>query len=171
MIAKEINYLLMDEYFKYDSLTGVITWKKSPSYQIKIGMIAGNTNNLGYIRIILKGIEYKAHRIAWCLYYKTIDSSMVIDHIDGNPSNNKLENLRLVTQDINMKNAKLRKDNTSGLSGVSWNNSYNKWHSYIKVDRKRKHLGIYVDLFEAICARKSAENKYNFHMNHGNKLN
>lgn len=63
---------------------------------------------------------YKAHRIIWILVNGSIDAELNIDHIDGDSFNNKIDNLRLVTQSINLKNRRMQKTNTSGKTGVIW---------------------------------------------------
>lgn len=85
---------------------------------------------------------------------------LFVDHIDGNPLNNKLENLRECTHQQNIMNQKLRKDNTSGHKGVGWCNRKKRWRSRIHVDGKDVHLGYYQDKESAISSRLSAERKY-----------
>ena len=92
-----------------------------------------------------------------------------IDHIDGDRLNNKWSNLREVTRLDNRRNAGLRVDNTSGYNGISYNNRERKWETYIEVEGQRKRLGKYLELHEAIQARKRAEKKYGFHPNHGGR--
>lgn len=67
----------------------------------------------------------------------------------------------------NSLNHKLRKENTSGLNGVYWKTARNKWAAIIKVNTKPIWLGSFEDIFDAYCARKSADNKYGFHEDHG----
>jgi len=98
-----------------------------------------------------------------------IPTGMVIDHIDGNATNNLLSNLRLTTQRINTKNQCKRVTNTSGHMGVYWSNTRNKWVAEIKVDYKKVHLGVFVEKKEAVAARQTAEKKYGFHSNHGRR--
>jgi hypothetical protein len=63
--------------------------------------------------------NYLAHRIIWCLFNGNIDESLNIDHIDGNPLNNKIDNLRLITQTINNRNHAKQVNNKTGKTGVS----------------------------------------------------
>ena len=69
----------------------------------------------------------------------------------------------------NGKNRPMQKNNTSGVVGVHRCKTHNRWVAYTKVDGKFINLGYFKDKFEAICARMSANNKYGFHANHGNK--
>jgi len=90
-----------------------------------------------------------------------------MDHINGIRDDNRIENLREVGHVENGKNTKIYKTNTSGIIGVHWSTSKQKWRAQIVVDYKQIYLGLFDDKFAAICARKSAEVKYIFHENHG----
>ena len=155
----------LKEFLRYDPETGVFTWLAPPAYHIRAGDIAGYLNDRGYIIIGINKKSYRAHRLAW-LYMKGVWPKQ-IDHDDHVKDNNKWNNLFEATQQENNKNLPISKHNTSGVTGVYWNKARNKWKAYIYVNYKNKHLGSYVDWFEAVCARKSAENKYSFHPNHG----
>ena len=79
-----------------------------------------------------------------------------IDHKDRDPLNNKISNLRLATRKENCANQKIRKNNTSGVTGVLWNKSKGKWEAWIK----KVYLGCFLNKEDAIKARKEAELKY-----------
>jgi len=112
--------------------------------------------------------KYLAHRVIWKMAYG-FDPG-VIDHIDGNPRNNKLGNLRSVTQFENGKNARIRKNNTSGMMGVRWDVRLCKWTAVVSVNYKTIHLGLYNCFGQAVKARKAAERTYAFHPNHGRAI-
>ena len=99
-----------------------------------------------------------------------IPEGMQIDHIDQNKFNNRIENLRLVDGFDNHRNMPLLKNNTSGCCGVSMRKGLEKWRAFISVNGSFMELGYYDDWFEAVCARKSAENRFGFHENHGKHL-
>lgn len=83
------------------------------------------------------------------------------DHIDRNELNNQKCNLRPCTTQENIRNSSIRRNNTSGVIGVSFNKTYNKWESYINIDKnKRKFLGYFSDKQDAILARLQAEQVY-----------
>lgn len=84
----------------------------------------------------------------------------VIDHINGDKLDNRRGNLRICNQSVNMFNYGLPKHNTSGYRGVSWNKARNKWMAQIKHDKKNYNLGLFVDIQDALAARKLAEAQY-----------
>lgn len=84
----------------------------------------------------------------------------VVDHINGIPYDNRKSNLRVISQLNNMKNQKLRLNNKSGIKGVHFNKSNNKWCARININNKRIILGYYNNIDDAIKERKNAEKKY-----------
>ena len=92
---------------------------------------------------------------------------MELDHINHQRDDNRLENLRVVTRKQNCRNLSLPKKNTSGVVGVTFDNSLKKWKSQINIDGKNMNLGSFSTFEKAVTARKSAENFYGFHENHG----
>lgn len=147
-------------------IDGILYWKNPKAENIKVGSVAGSANKRGYLSVKTGDENYKNHRIIWKIY-NGCDPEGQIDHIDGNPSNNNIENLRVVSNIGNSKNQPLRTNNTSGVVGVSWNNRFNKWVVQIGVNRKKKQLGYFKNKNEAIKVRKKAEKKYGYHKNHG----
>ncbi len=121
-----------------------------------------------YITFSVMGRSYSAHRLAWLYMYGSFPSGF-IDHIDGDGTNNKIDNLRDVSQLENKRNSRLPRNNTSGVIGVSWAKTQNLWCAHIMVNKKSINLGMYETIFDAVCVRKSAEKKYGFHVNHGSK--
>lgn len=165
---KNITVDEVREVFDYDEETGELIWKIKPCKKVNIGDVAGSVNNRGYKLIGYKGKLYRAHRLIWAYVHGSFPPEQ-IDHIDGNPSNNRISNLRAVSSQENLKNQKLPKNNTSGITGVVWKKNASKWQARIKINWKQIYLGIFNDFFEACCARKSAESKYDFHPNHGRR--
>lgn len=119
-----------------------------------------------YIRIGIKGKLHRAHRLVW-LYIHGKFPENDIDHINGDGTDNRLVNLRAVTRSENGQNARLHIDNNSGVSGVYWNKKNERWYAQIHVDKKKKHLGCFKHINDAVIARRMAEKKYNYHGNHG----
>ncbi len=169
----------VNECFTYNKSTGLLTWKTRPkkhfktpqaygSFNARFSGSAAGTKNIsdGKCRLTIQigGKLYCVHRIIWLLVTGKLPSHL-IDHIDGNSTNNKLKNLRLATPLENQRNRRLGKNNRTGVLGVRFYRG--KFYSQIKVKGKQSHLGCYNDFFEAVCARKSAEISLGFHKNHG----
>lgn len=168
-ISKEkLNSLNQEDLLRalnYDNLTGIFTWLVSGGRKVP-GDVAGTDDGHGYITIRIKYIQYKAHRLAW-LYMAGEWPPNQIDHINHDKADNRFENLRLATNIENDRNRALYCTSTSGVCGVHWKPDKNKWRSSITINNKYISLGSHSDKFEAICARKSADNRYGFHVNHG----
>ena len=174
MSYKPMDFEELDRLFRYTSEAGGIFNKIDRGYGgriAKAGAIATSKNGNGYLEVKFRRngrqITYYAHRVAWLLYYGIDPGANEIDHIDQDPTNNRIGNLRLVSHGDNMKNQRKRSDNTSGITGVHWHKGTGKWRAYIHKDGKILHLGLFEDKFEAICVRKSAENRFGYHENHG----
>ena len=131
------------------------------------GKEAGSKDSDGYVVINIDGKRIYAHRIAY-LFITGNWPEKDIDHINGIRDDNRWENLRVVNCQENSKNQKIRKNNTSGVTGVSWYKNYQKWLVRIHDHNGRSiKLGYFEDFFEAVCRRKSAELDYGYHENHG----
>ena len=138
----------------------------------RTGTIATNKIGQGYLQVQFskdgRQVGYQAHRVAWLLHTGEDPGDMQIDHIDGQRSRNIFSNLRLVDHQVNMMNQRKRKNNTSGVTGVHWHKGKGKWIAQISDQGNQQTIGAFEDKFEAICCRKSAENKLGYHENHGN---
>lgn len=110
-------------------------------------------------------VKMLAHRVIWKMVHGV--EANVIDHIDGDPSNNRIGNLRSVTQMQNGQNERMRKNNTSGVMGVCWDSRRKRWHTRINLNYRHIHVGYFDTFDEAVAARKAAEVQYGFHPNHG----
>lgn len=157
--------------FSYDHESGVLIWKNPPNkHKRLIGLPAGakktsRSSGKSYIYIIIDNISYSAHRIAWAHYHGSHPKNQ-IDHLNGDGTDNRIINLEDKTADENQKNKKLFCNNKTGIPGVRLQ-SNGSFRTEIRVMNKHIHLLVTNDFFEACCARKSAENKYGFHENHG----
>ena len=92
-----------------------------------------------------------------------------IDHIDRNKLNNKIENLRDVRTAINCKNSTMKKNNTSGITGVVWDKSFGKWKAQAVVNGKCKYLGRYLHIDDAELAVKNFRANNGFTDSHGQR--
>lgn len=135
----------------YDENTGIFTRiRPHPLKKSLVNKNAGFVNKNGYVIIKIGTKAYKAHRLA-LLYVTGMFPDEDTDHINGNRSDNRIENLRPATRSENIQNLKnARIDNiSSGLLGVSFKKSLNKYCSGIRIDGIRKHLGYYETAIEA----------------------
>jgi hypothetical protein len=147
------------ELLDYSPSTGLFFWKVTRGGSAKRGTIAGSYDTKGYLQIKIDGHLYLAHRLAWLFVMGRWPVSH-IDHIDGRPANNRIENLRLCTHAENHQNVGIRADNTSGVKGVSWNRKAGKWLAYINVQGRRNRLGLFAEKDAAISARLDAERQF-----------
>jgi hypothetical protein len=163
---------------EYDPQTGDFYWKSRPVEMFAderalrswntswAGKLAGGPNGAGYRVIPIKRCHILSHRLAWAISFGEWPAD--IDHIDGNPVNNRIENLRPVAHRENLRNCKLRSDNTSGHCGVSFMPSKNKWRARAyDADGRERHLGLFGAKQDAIIARASANAALGYHENHG----
>jgi hypothetical protein len=160
------------EFLRYEPETGKLFWlERQNSDKWWNSFCAGkeafrSTDKHGYRSGHFLGRQYKAHRVVWALVHGEWPADE-IDHINGNPGDNRISNLRVVTRAQNMKNIRRLAKNTSGVVGVSWDNINSNWRASIKVNGRCINLGRYKS-FEAACAaRADAERLHDFHPNHG----
>ena len=137
----ELKNLMLDRLV-YTPDDGKVWWVKHPRRSTSNGTEAGNFRMDGYRKLKFCGKQYLIHRVAWLLhhgYWPTGD----IDHIDGNPSNNKLENLRDVPHNINLQNRKSATiKNKTGFLGVV--KRKNKYAAHIHKSGKQIYLGLFL---------------------------
>ena len=157
----KLNQEIVRELFDYDAKEGVLIWKSLKSKRIKVGSIAGCINAKGYVQVAVLGKRYLAHRVIWLWHYGYVPEN-VIDHINRDKKDNRLDNLRETSSQCNMRNSKLCKRNTSGVKGVYWNSRDSKWISQITIEGAQKHLGICEDFIEAVAHRLAGEQAINW---------
>lgn len=176
-----LSFEQLTKLVKYDPETGDFSWiRRTPDmlseWGIKIGNADGwNTRYLGspvgtilangYVHTRVLGRSYKLHRLAWIMSHGEWPDE--VDHINGVRSDNRLINLRNVSRLENMKNKRPYKANSSGVTGISWHKTTQKWIAKIRVNRKDYHIGIFDEIADAALARKQFEATFGFHKNHG----
>lgn len=148
----------LKECLHYDPLTGIFTWLKVTTNRVSVGDPAGSWTKVGYIKISVDNCKAYAHRLAW-FYSFGVWPSGPIDHIDRVKTNNALKNLRQVTNAENIHNMDFRKDNKSGIRGVSWDKKNKKWTAKICLHRKQMYLGLFATLDDANRAYQTARDQ------------
>lgn len=173
VIFKEeiLTHEILLDVIEYDQNTGSVIWSDTPRNRRSRDRFclkeAGSLHrSTGYRHLTLSSVRYRMHRVIW-FYVTGAWPEGVIDHINGIKNDNRWVNLRDVNPEDNTRNAKLRVDSSSGITGVSWDKREVKWMAYINANKVRITLGYSVDFFEACCTRKSAELKCGYHENHG----
>lgn len=152
ILTQELLYTL------FDYREGNLFWKKTLSNVATAGSKAGTVEKDRYIRISIEKKDYYAHRIIYMMFYGYMPK--IVDHIDGNKQNNNISNLRAISKAGNALNSKVRKDNTSGVKGVTWNKAAKKWQVQLHVGTKYKYFGVYFDLMVAKFVADAMRHKY-----------
>ena len=147
------------EVVNYNADLGTFTNVIARSPRMIVGSIAGGIRKNGYYRIAIDGKRYYAHRLAW-LYVHGVWPADEIDHINGNRSDNRIENLRAADRRQNLGNQRRLSRNTSGYKGVSWCKARNLWVANIQKNGKLKHLGRFPSAEAAHQAYSSAAKEY-----------
>lgn len=159
---------------RYEPETGKLFWldceEMSKSWRTRWSEKEAFTSldSHGYFQGKIHNTNIMAHRAIWAIYHGQWPEDC-IDHINGIRVDNKIENLRVVTKQENKKNAAMRSDNTSGITGVYWYKSKQKWRAQIKTKGVFKSLGFFVTIEDAAAARIEAASKYGFSKRHGEK--
>lgn len=139
-------------YLHYDPASGKFTWLKASSRRTDlVGKPAGCVNARGYFRISVLGKSHLSHRLAF-LYMTGRFPTHVVDHINGDPSDNSWANIREATQSQNLANQKAR--NLRGVKNVYPQDG--KWVVRLMVNKTYKTEGLYATLEEAANAAKKA---------------
>lgn len=169
----------------YDPETGFLTWKPRPPSMFTNGRYPNRYAGIwnaryagkralncpmphGHLHGRINDQGCLAHRVIWKMV--TGCDPQEIDHINGDPADNRWCNLRKIDHPTNGRNLGRGKHNTSGTTGVSFAKRVGKWHAYIQ-DRPghRVNLGWFENREDASAARKAAERRFGYHSNHGQR--
>lgn len=166
-----------DMFLAFELRDGEFYWKARPSHWFSNERAALPWNRRsagspvsffvdsgGYLCCQMNRRQYMKHRMLWLFEYGRWPTGQ-IDHIDGNPRNNAIENLRDVTPSVNRMNQRRRSDNKSGFTGVYHRG--NKWFASAQVNGVMKFLGTFATKESAIAARLKANADLGFGPNHG----
>lgn len=169
----EITQELANKLLDYDQETGTLTWKlrdlasfprrcSAKTWNTRYGgKEAGVPNNRGYMSVTIAYKRVLSHRLIWLMVYGAWPDC--IDHINGDRKDNRIANLRSVSNSENLKNARISSSNKSGVRGVSFIKARQKW----AVSISQRFVGEFRTLEEAREARKRAEREQGYHPNHG----
>lgn len=147
--------------FAYDAFNGRLYWEVRPredfaseqawsAWNTKYsGTLAGSKCSQGYIGVTLNGKRHKLHRIIFKMVHGS--EPPLIDHIDGDRSNNYIMNLRAASFEMNSRNRR-------GPRGVRQRDGM--WIAQIKVKSKAIHLGSFYTMSEAVAARRAGESRH-----------
>lgn len=165
----------LKEVVSYNPDTGVFTWKRRPDdcrynrtfNKVHAGKRAlGTVSPLGYKHGAIDRQEIFAHRAAWAFVHGVWPQGE-IDHINRNPGDNWIANLRLVDSAENGLNRSIGSNNKSGVLGVHKCSRSGRWIASIRRGGQSWRLGTFASFDEAVSARKAAEVTLGFHPNHG----
>lgn len=134
-----------NEWFEYKH--GKLYWITGRNKGKEAGFIDSQHRGMprGYIRVQMRnGKKPMAHRVIYEMHNGPIPEDLVIDHINGNSIDNRIENLRAVTPVENARNRSRRnRNNTSGWPNVSFRKDLNRWQAYLFFDGKNHNLGYF----------------------------
>lgn len=178
---------VLRQLLRYEPETGRLFWKerpvsmfpgtitRTPEHSCKqwnsryAGSLAlYSINSDGYRAGAIFGIKVRAHRVVWAVTHGEWPGGD-IDHINGDRSDNRITNLRDVPRMMNSQNCRMSSNNTSGVNGVHFSTSKQRWVAQVGVGMGRKHLGTFLTMGEAVLARQTADDSYGFHQHHGKR--
>jgi hypothetical protein len=153
----------------YEPETGRLVWRVRPERHFSTARAASTWNSryagrdagsvARCVSISIAGRQYKAHRLAWLLFYGDWPDG-AIDHADGNPQNNAIGNLRIATNQQNQFNRGLSRSNTSGFKGVCWDKPRGRWRAQLTHNGRSVFLGHYATPEEAAAAYAEGAKRY-----------
>ena len=136
----------------------IFEYKDGNLIRKKTNTIAGSLDVYGYLITSVHGKRQKNHRIIFLMMNGYLPK--IVDHIDRNPSNNKIENLRDASRSLNCLNSKTNKNNKSGAKNVDFLKSKNKWRVLMQIQKKSYFFGYFSDLELATLVAEEAKDKY-----------
>jgi hypothetical protein len=153
----------------FDYKEGILYWKERPREHFKRDWIFKHWNKRysgqrassrsgKYAVVSINKIRYQEHSIVFLMHHGYLPK--IIDHIDNNPQNNCIENLREASYSENLQNAKKPKSNTSGAKNVFWSKQKQKWYVRFYLNKKGKHFGFYDDFELAELVAYEAREKH-----------
>jgi len=152
-----LDELRQDILFRFEYKDGEL-YRQNSKYKKKIGHKVGKIDKEGYVVTFSNGKKYFVHRLIFLMHHGSLPERL--DHIDGNRSNNKIENLRKADKYENQYNRKLAKNNTTGVKGVTWRKKEKRFLAICHVSGKRFELGYFKILEDAKKAVEEFREKH-----------
>lgn len=170
---KSIKVETLRDMISYCPETGDLKWKE----RYNCGFYGFNAkyagkrcftvaDRKGHLTGTFLGKTLRSHRVAWSIYYGEWPDGQ-IDHIDGNPNNNSIKNLRICENDVNCRNKGIYKNNTTGWNGVSFHKGTGRWAAKYRKNYKHKFIGYFNCPTSAGIAVAIAQRKDEFSIRHG----
>ena len=149
---------IFHEFFEYKD--GNLYWKVNRGPKALKGKIAGRIRPNKYVSVKIRelGKEFGLHRVIFCMHYGYIPR--MIDHINNDPSDNRIENLRECTDSQNQWNKRINRNNTSGVKNVRKSTRANSFRVELSVHGKYKYIGSFKDFELADLVAHMAREKY-----------
>lgn len=142
------NYVYYDETSK-----SCLRWKVDIGFKIKANSEIGSLTSFGHWSMEFKGVAYQVHRVVMHLHNKLIEN-MIVNHVNNNPSDNRLSNLEMVTFTENNRKSKhhnnntVRRNNSSGVNGIS------------EVCQREKYFYAVVEWYDSLGVKRSKKFSY-----------
>lgn len=154
----ELTQERLKELFEYRD-DGTFVRKVATSNRVKVGDPVGwKTSGGKYVGLCVNGEKELMHRMVFLYHHGHLPK--YIDHIDGDGTNNRIENLREATHSQNLMNVPGRNGTKSGKKNVYWHAKLKKWTVHVKVGDKVKYFGLYEDIELAELVATEVRNKY-----------
>lgn len=174
LAAADVFTMNWHEYFTYDAETGNLIWKERPREHFSSnrahlnwlaqfpGRVAGCKRSYrggvrSLVTVYVHNKSVPAHQIVWEMHNPSIAKGLLPDHINGDPWDNKIENLRPATASQNGYNRGVGRNNSSGAKGVHWCNTHERWVASIRVNKVLMCIGYYQNKEDAVTARREEE--------------
>jgi hypothetical protein len=151
----ELYNEIVDRFYYKD---GNLHYKQTLCKRVQKDSVAGTLRKDNRKQVIINKRHYLLHRLIYLYHNKTLPT--FIDHIDGNPLNNKIENLREATKEQNGWNRVKSSNNVSGTKNVFWHTQSKRWRVVLTKNKVKIHIGTFIDLELAELVAIEANNKY-----------
>jgi hypothetical protein len=156
-----INSMTLQQRFNeaFEYRNGKIYWKINTNKSKNlIGKEAGCKSSGAYGSVMIDKKAYCVHRIIYCMH--TGEWPEVVDHINNDPQDHRIENLRAANHSTNNMNKSPQSNNKSGVKNVCWNKPHQKWSVQIQANKKRVFSKLFDDLELAELVAIEARAKY-----------